>query len=413
MTNRPLLLLGLAVLVALIVSPGAAAAQSTGPAGGSESWDTAARTAIERMGQRMRPAGISIGANWVMEGFQNFMGGKRSNSPVAASTLDVNLAFSTQPALGIRGGEFYVDIEDHAGRNPSQVLVGDVQVFDKLNYSPYLQIFELWYQQRLFDDRLRIKVGKVDANTEFSVITDGLEFISSSTQVSPTVFVFPTTPDPMPSVDIFFTPHDPLYASFGAFYSNSASRYLDITGTPYAIQPTRNGAFLIGETGLVWRMIPVLGASGDFRVGAWGQTGTYQRFDGTTQAGTDGVYAILDQTLLKPPSGGERIPGLAMFLEYGQTDPNVTAVYQHVGGGLVANGSWWGRPRDDVGLSPQLARMSYRMKSPESYELAIETFYNLSVAPHFAVQPDVQYIVNPGGEYPDALVGTMRLKVRL
>ncbi len=45
-------------------------------------------------------------------------------------------------------------------------------MFDKLNFSPYLQVFELWYQQKLFDGRLRIKLGKVDANTEFSVITD-------------------------------------------------------------------------------------------------------------------------------------------------------------------------------------------------------------------------------------------------
>ncbi len=45
-------------------------------------------------------------------------------------------------------------------------------MFDKLSFSPYLQFFELWYQQKLFDGRLRIKLGKVDANTEFNVITD-------------------------------------------------------------------------------------------------------------------------------------------------------------------------------------------------------------------------------------------------
>lgn len=359
----------------------------------------------------LQAAGISVGANWVMEGFKNFRGGITTAGAEPASTLDVYLSLDTRPLFDLEGGEFYVDLEDHAGDDPSTDLVGDLQVFDKLNYSPYLQVFEIWYQQKLFGNWLRIKAGKIDANTEFSVITNGLGFINSSTQVTPTLFVFPTTPDPMPAVNLFFTPGKFFYASFGAFYSNSGVRFLDFTGNPYEIQPTRNGAFLIGETGLTWRHLPELEASGDMRLGFWGHTGSFRKFDGQSQTGAEGMYAILDQTLWESATG-DRARALRGFLEYGRTEDGLSPIYEHFGGGIT----WTGfpdRPRDTMGFSPQYARLSPQAGFPNDYELALEGFYNLRVSSRLSLQPDLQYIVNPGGTYPDALVGTIRLKVNL
>jgi porin len=412
MTTRGAQLLGVTVVVLMVLLPGAPMAQTIDLAGAAAPWDAAARS-WQELSDRLQPWGITPGVDWVMEGFRNFRGGRRTDQTVAASTLDLNLAFDTEHLLGLGGGEFYIDLEDHGGRDPSEVLVGDLQVFDKLNYSPYLQIFELWYQQKFFDDLVRVKIGKVDANTEFSVINPGLLFVNSSTQVSPTVFVFPTTPDPMPSIDVFFTPREWLHLSFGAFYSNRSVRYLDFSGSPYAIQPTDNGAFLIGQILLTWRHLAGFQAGGDLHLGGWGHTGTFRRFDGESQRGVDGIYAISHQTLWNPSSAGGRGRGLRIFVEYGQTDSSVAPIYQHFGGGLVESGWLWGRAHDAVGVSPQFARLSSGMKTPHSYELALETFYKLELTPQVGMQPDLQYIVNPGGQYPDALVGTLRLMVTL
>jgi porin len=391
--------LGVVVLGLIGFWPETPMAQMIGSLPATSSLDAATRN-WQTLQDRLQLSGISLGLNWVMEGFENFRGGKRTNV-VAASTLDLNLALDTDRLLELPGGEFYVDVEDHAGRNPSEVLTGDLQVFDKLNYTPYLQVFEMWYQQKLFDGAVRVKLGKVDANSEFSVITNGLPFINSSTQVSPTVFVFPTTPDPMPSADLFLT-RSIFYLSFGTFYSNSSSRFLDITGSPYAIQPISNGAFLIAETGLQWNHLPLLEMSGDLRSGVWAQTGKFKQFNGEPQNGADGVYAIFDQALWNPPSGGGHTRGLRMFLEYGQTQSSVAPIYQHFGGGVTESGLLWERPNDVVGVSPELARISSGMKTPYSYELALESFYNLRLTSWAAVQPDLQLIINPGGTYPDA-----------
>ncbi len=361
--------------------------------------------------QRLDQAGITIDATFLLEGFDNFRGGLRTSPLVKASTADLSLSFDVERLLGWKGGTFYVDLEDHAGRNPSTVLVGDLQVFDKQNSAPYLQVFELWYEQKLCDDMLRLKIGKVDANSEFSVVDNGLPFISSSTQVSPTVFVFPTTPDPMPSVNLFFTPGKSYYASFGAYYANRSDTFGDLTGDPAAAQFTDFGTLLIGETGLQWGNAPILAREGNLKIGFWDHTGTFTRFEGSEQHGTHGGYGIIDQTIWQPAGESPDGRGVRAFLEYGRTQQSINPVYQHVGGGLTWKGLFAGRADDIVGLSSQYCYLSRQATLPFTYEMALETFYRLQVAPWAQLMPDLQYIIHPGGKYPDALVGTIGMKV--
>jgi hypothetical protein len=68
------------------------------------------------------------------------------------------------------------------------------------------------------------------------VIDNGLQFLNGSTQVSPTVFVFPTTPDSMPSLNLFLTPSASCYASFGAYLANRSDTFGNFSGHPQAAQ---------------------------------------------------------------------------------------------------------------------------------------------------------------------------------
>jgi porin len=357
---------------------------------------------------KLKKAGISIDAELVLEGFRNFMGGLNSSRTVGAYTLDLSMTLDTDKLLGWPGGTFYIDFEDHEGKNPSDLLVGDLQIFDKLNSSPYVQIFEAWYEQKLFEDRLRIKVGKVDTNTEFSVTDNGLDFLNSSTQVSPTCFLMPTTPDPMPGLNVFFTPNQTYFASFGIYYANRSEHFGVIRGTPQDAQLSDFGAFLIGEGGIKWDSSILFEHDGNFKIGAWKHTGTFTTFDNSEQNGTDGFYAIFNQTLSQPPGAEKDGPGIRMFLDGGQTHRNINAINQHIGGGLTWTGLLPERPEDILGFSPQFAHISDEAGLPQSYELALETFYKVQLTKWAAVQPDLQYIVNPGGQYPDALVLTIR-----
>ena len=212
--------------------------------------------------------GFTFGVSEALGGYYNFFGGIKRGGTIA-SLFDANVSIDLQKLIGLKGALFYADLEDHAGGNPTSSLVGDAQTFDKNTADPFFQVHELWYQQKLFHDKLRLKLGKVDANSEFSVITNGLGFLNSSTQVTPTLFMFPTFPDPMPAVNLFFTPNKLFYTSLGVFDANKNDHFLNFYGSPQLVQPTSNGQLFISETGLTWNNLPFLHHEGNFKLQAW------------------------------------------------------------------------------------------------------------------------------------------------
>lgn len=360
----------------------------------------------------LQQSGFSFGLNETLEGYHNFTGGIKRGSDWA-STLDGNITIDLQRLLGLKNALFYADLEYHTGGNPTQKLTGDLQVFDKHNGAPFLQMLELWYQQKLFNDMLRIKIGKIDANTEFSVIDNGLEFINSSTQVTPTLFVFPTFPDPMPAVAVFFSPDKLVYTNLAVFNANRRDRFLDFYGDPASVQPTLNGNLFVSESGLIWDKLPVLDNNGNLKIGLWKHSGTFTQFNGNPLEGAEGIYLIFNQTAWKPNDSESKERGVRIFLEYALTDARITPVYQHYGGGVAWTGIFGKRPSDVYGLSIQNANISSGAHLPEKFELNMETFYKYNISSRLSIKPDIQYILHPGGKYPNALMGILILNFGL
>ena len=174
-----------------------------------------------------------------------------------------------------------------------------------------------------------------------------------------------------------------------------------------------------------WEHAPALTYDGNLKFGFWGHTGTFTRFDGVTQRGAEGFYAILDQTLWQPAKKEQKDDtkkaadnetddrGLRAFLEYGRTDGKVLQVWQHVGGGLAWKGLLPKRADDVIGVSPQYAFLSGQAGSKYSDELAVEGFYKAKLMPWVTLEPDLQFIQHPGGQYPNAVVGTLQLTLQL
>jgi porin len=362
---------------------------------------------------RLYNAGIDVGAKLFLEGFYNLQGGVSTSHPVGATTFDLDLTFDLAKLANINGGTIFLDLEDHAFRNPSRSLVGDLQDFDFNNTPPYLVFAEAWYQQMLFNDKLRIKIGKIDANgvTEFSVIDNGVSFLNGSAQSSPTIFNMPTTPYQMPGIDAFFTPADWYYAGVGVFYANQSDRFGELIDDPASEEYTRFGSFIIGETGFRWHGTQFLPYAGNFKIGGWGQTGTFEKFDGNPQRGTEGMYTIYDQTLYQPSGEPENGRGIRAFADYGLTQRDIYAIDQHVGAGFTDTGADVASPRDVVGIGAQYAQISSEARLRYPFELSIEGFDRIQITPWSSLQPDIQYILHPGGEFKDAVVTTLRCEI--
>ena len=361
--------------------------------------------------ERLKDNGVSFGVLESLEGYHNFMGGVRTGW-AAASTFDANVSIDMKQLLHVAGGKLYADFEAHSFQNPTDLLVGDLQIFDKNTADPFTQLFELWYQQEFFNQTLRLKIGKVDANAEFSLIDNGLDFMTSSAHVTPTLFMFPTFPDPMPGINVFFTPGKLFYASIAAYDANGNDDFLDFSGKPNSAQPSLTGTLWIGETGLTWSKLFGNGHDGNLRLGIWKHTGYFNRTDNNNAVhGANGLYFVMNQTLWKPRSDKDAERGLRMFLEYAHSNRTVAPIYQHFGGGLVWKGIAATRPDDELGICTQYAQISQEPGFLWNHEQTVESFYKFVLGSWINIQPDAQYIVHPGGEYSNALVGTLQLNL--
>lgn len=356
--------------------------------------------------EKLNESGFSFGASESLEGYGNFSGGiKRGNA--YASTLDANMNIDLSKLFNGRSvGTFYADLEYHTGNNPTSLLIGDVQVFDKHNAAPFFQMLEFWYQQEFFRRKLRIKIGKIDANSEFSVIDNGLEFINSSTQVTPTLIVFPTFPDPVPAVNVFFTASKSFYTHFGVDDANQRGKFLNFYGDPVSVQPTSDGLLFISESGFSWNSFPWIGHDGNIKLGLWKHNGTFKTWKGDDQRGTEGLYLIFDQTLWRA-GADDNSPGLYGYWEYAVTDSSVSPVHAHFGGGLVWDHTHSKKMPDMMGFGAHYVSLSPGLHTVKRSETNVEAFYRFDLTSWFSVKADMQHIFNPGGQYKDATVGTI------
>jgi porin len=369
--------------------------------------------------QRLEDKGIAFDLTYTVDGTKNLKGGLDTEGEAWRRLFEAAITVDTKKLLGLEGGTAYLDFQDAQGPNASDELVGDIQGIDGLDGVPgaphqnRTQLAELWYQQTLFDSKVRVKVGKVDANTEFDRCDAAQPFLHQSTGSSATMFTMPTYPDPAISVNLFLKPRDDLQIGFGVYDGSLGS---GVRTGELGPQPLYHGGagrlFLIGEIDKSW----TIGANklaGQIGVGGWYSTNDFARLDGGEANGTGGPYAFAQQTVWRAnPSDENDARGVAVFVMYGYADPAIVQFGHNIGGGIAWTGPIEARPNDVLGLGVQAVRFSDGFNATARFEASYEMFYQLQLTPWLMIKPDLQYVANPGGQgTPDALALTLRVQL--
>ncbi len=357
-------------------------------------------------------AGILFEASVTADWSSNLRGGINTEGSSFRHLFNANLTLDTQRLLGWQGGTVFINFQNHNGPDATADDVGDAQAFSNIDADGRTEVAELWFEQLFADGMVRVKLGKVEANAEFAYADHAGEFINSSMGFSPTIFVLPTYPDPAMSVNVFVYPNDSFYVGAG-LYDGSANEGVP-TGSrgPKTFFNDPADLFVIAEAGVLWERH---GKPGRLAAGGWWHTGTFTRFDGTTDEETAGFYLVLDQTLWREnPDGPDDEQGVGLFLQYGYADKDVSLIAHHAGAGLAWTGMIPGRDDDVTGLGVTYVRFSNETGAglTEDQETAYELFYKARLTPWASVKPDLQYITNPGGTgLDDAIVATVRIEI--
>jgi porin len=388
---------------------------------GSKPWWEWERATGDWGGMRtsLEDAGISIGAEYVAEYSAVLDGGLRQRGSFRnAFALDAEI--DTDVLIGLPGGTFFVQFLTVNFDNGGSFDAGDIQAFSNIQ-TPYslTGIFEMWYEQLLFDDRVRIKVGKVDANSEFNFVDAAGDFANSSAGFSPTIFVFPSYPDSAMSVNLFVTLVDTESAAFTlgyGFYDGAAGVDGVRTGSrgpsTFFSDDLSDDYFHVIQGELTWDQLGGL-PDGRLSAGGWWHTGEFGRFDGGTDDGTGGFFLTVEQRLYAW-DGIDNDTGLSVFAQYGWADEQVSEFSQHIAGGFVARGLIPSRESDAAGIYVTHVDLSDEPGAGfADDETAIDLYYRIQVTPAVYVQPELQYIINPSGDptVDDALVGGIRVGI--
>jgi porin len=401
--------------------------------------------------------GITFALTETSEVLGNPTGGQRQGADYDGLTQMV-VQLDTKRAFGWYGGTFNVSALQIHGRDLSTDNLLTLQTASGIEADRSTRLWELWYQQKfLEEDRLDIKVGQQSLDQEFMVSQNALLFVN-------TMFGWPMVPSadlpgggpayPLSALGVRLRAHpiDPLTFLVGVFNGSPVRNNSFNAGDPQMQNPSgtsfplNGGALVIAEMQFSY---PSLGTmlyadqpeplARTYKLGFWYDTESFadQQFDNTGLSlanpagsgvplghhGDYSVYAVADQLVWVDPHEADRTINLfARALGAPQADRNLITLSLNVG--MTFHEPFLGRDDDTFGIGMGYAQVSSAAAAldratgafnPGTYvpvrggETYLEVTYQYEVTPWWQLQPDIQYVFNPGGGIANPNAPTQRV----
>jgi porin len=378
--------------------------------------------------------GVVFNLNYTNDFLSNVRGGIGPGS-VLIGVFQPQLDIDLQKLLGWQGGHFHTHGLVTHGPFFSQTYLGNILAVSNLEAGPVARLYSLWYEQSAFNDRLSVRFGLMSADSQFLQSKTASNFINNG--ISWPTFLAanlpaggPAYPLPDPGIRVRIKPTDDLAFQAAVFSGDPSggdgsnqSQPLP-TGTVFSF---RGGTFVIAEASYLPNQgKEAKGLPGAYRIGGWWHTSPRfgdQRFDNTGQSlasptstgiplnhtGDQGFYGVIDQMLYRVP--GTEDQGLSAFFRAGGVPNDRNLISFYADGGLLYKGLVPRRPDDKVGIAAAYARVGNNARGLDqdigffgnflypvrSGETAIEMMYQAQLAPWWMLQPELQYIIRPGG----------------
>ena len=392
----------------------------------------------------LRPALAKLGMTLTVQQTSEMMGnatGGTGRAVLYQGLTTATLQMDTQRAFGWNGGLFNASALWVGGGNLSTKTLQTLQTASGIEADPGLRLWELWYQQKLFSDKVDIKIGQQSLDQEFMVTQNGSYFVN-------TMFGWPMLPSanmpgggpayPLSALGVRVRTHlnDSLTLLTGVYNGSPVS---SIDG-----DPQRNNAhgvnFLIGQGVLAIAELQysypspntlVEAGQSDplartYKIGFWYDSWKFasQQWadDGTLLADPNSsgnpqilrsnyaFYAVADQMIYRFPDDADR--NINVFIR-----PMFTPIQDRnlisfsVNAGVTMHEPFYGRDDDTFGLGMGYTHVTSGARgsdmqtlvfNPGTYvpirsgETYFEATYQYQPLAWLQIQPDIQYVIYPG-----------------
>lgn len=330
---------------------------------------------------------VSWGVHLDSDMVSNRHGGLRTGT-AKNTVLHAGVALDTQKMGGWPGGRFRIDVTHIQGDRPSANLVGDAQGVSNLSAVSANRLYSAWYEQRV-GQHATYRLGLIDLNAYFDVTEAAGSLINSSFGITPTIASNVTSSIyPKPGYGLMAESHSPDWQFRAGVFQGDPQHRASVLD---------RGQMVIGEA--------VRSRSGRYgglyKFGAWQYENPKAAVSGT-QSRAWGLYGVVVQPISRHAPYRDR----RLFLQWGANPGGTDPVPYYLGFGADFFKPFAGRPDDRVSLG--VARAWLRGLKAET---TFEASYVYQVNRWLWMQPDVQYVRNPGGTAPDALVMILRAHI--
>jgi len=355
---------------------------------------------------KINELGVDFNFNYTGEVFRNINGGS-VNETVYLDNFDLTADFNLAKSLNWQGANLFAYVLGNHGQIPNK-YIGSVQGVSNIAAPNTWKLYQFWLQQNLFNDRISLLIGLYDVNSEFDNRESSSLFINPSQGIGVDFSqsglngpsIFPTT---SLTLRMKFQPTENLYIQ-AAVLDGVPGELNNPTGT-HLILNKSDGLLIVGELGSI-------SANDNDKIflGGWAYTKQFNLIPNeeienhSPKKGTSyGLYVSAERKIISESYDIEQ--GLSGFVRVGMANENVNPIGYYVGLGFVYKGLIPGRDNDEFGFAlanaitgnPHLRELS-SFQDVAGYELNFELTYRMEILNWFEIQPDFQFVLNPGAQ---------------
>ncbi|MFA6988677.1 MAG: carbohydrate porin [Candidatus Gastranaerophilaceae bacterium] len=362
---------------------------------------------------KLEDHGVVINSFYQSDMFGKLSGGLSDNRTTKTfGYVETNLAVDTKK-LGLwSGGKFDIRYGNKHGIGVSRDTLGEYMGINSYDSKEFNQIEEYYYEQSLFSDRLKVKVGKQDASYDICALASGLNFVGNSFCYVANM-PLPWYPNPAMGALVTVKPLGWLSLKSGAYDGNARGTTSGFDTTFGANKST----FFVEELGIKHNKN---NHPGNYMAGYWLLTKHTDKLtsgDPFTYGQNTGMYMCGEQMLYKEnkdkPSDDQGLTALSLF-GWAPSDRNVLT--QYYGAGIQYKGLISKRETDIAGIGTSIGRFSPRLNDIDGrhgYETILEMFYRFQLTKWLAIVPDLQYVFHPNGKGRSSFLMGIRFNVVL
>ncbi|MFA5255431.1 MAG: carbohydrate porin [Candidatus Omnitrophota bacterium] len=379
--------------------------------------------------EELAKKGVTFSSTFTVDELGNVSGGMKQAARFDSSMgWDVN--FDLEKFAGLIGTQFHISGLWRQGQNLSKAAIGNDLVVSTIYGHEQFRFYFLYLEKDLLDRRLNIRIGRIAAGDDFvasplygTFVSNAVDGVPISVPINLFFTVYPTAT--WGARTRFYLNKD-FYILSALYNGDKGVEHDNMYGLDFSLRLKQGIAFAQELAYVPADGVGPAGLPGHYKGGIYyngavkrdlysdinGNSYAVTGLDRKKHIGDYNIYIHADQMIYREK--GTKDQGLTPLAVATIGPDNMNKFPFFLMGGLVYKGLVPKRDDDVTGFEIVYAKYSDKIKesqqsvgsNPQKYEMMFEFTHKIMITKWMYMQPDLQYIIQPGGtgDIDDALV---------